>query len=272
MDGVLLNLAGIPLTVYSSDQRLFSWWLEEGGAQAISEQADQGIVVDLLGPYQDEYDCTVSPQAAWQDGRLVLEHPNYRASYHVLAGQGTAQVSGELALIAMIRTLFTVILVQHDGFVLHSSAIFRDNQAYIFSGQSGAGKSTVIKLTPQPILYSDEMSFLRRGTDGLFYLHDSPFRSEFYSQPQAPTAKLAGLFFLHQDQRDYVEKLAATHALTTTLSKLFFPVLTPNPYGVKLFQLIGDFLQQVSAYQLHFRKSPDFWRCIQHELSGQQES
>lgn len=267
MNGILLNLAGIPLTVYAEDQRLFPWWLAEGGAQLVSEPTGPGLFVELLGSYQDEYDFTVSPQAAWRDGQLILEHPNYRATYHVQAGQGRAVVSGELALIALIRTIFTVVLVHHDGFVLHSSAIFRDNQAYLFSGPSGAGKSTVIKLTPHPILYSDEMSFLRRGPDGVFYLHHCPFRSEFYSQPLAPTAKLAGLFFLHQDQQDYVKQLTAIDAIPTILSKLFYPALTPNPYGGQLLGLVGDFLQQVPSYQLHFRKSPDFWRCIQHELS-----
>jgi len=38
--------------------------------------------------------------------------------------------------------LFYRALMKYDGFMLHSSAVVKDGEAYLFSGQSGIGKST----------------------------------------------------------------------------------------------------------------------------------
>lgn len=45
--------------------------------------------------------------------------------------------------------LFMTILVQYDGFILHSAGVSINNKGYIFCGKSGSGKTTISNLFSQ---------------------------------------------------------------------------------------------------------------------------
>src|SRR5437773_8348802 len=55
--------------------------------------------------------------------------------------------------------------------------IFRDGKAYIFTGRSGAGKSTVASLSPEGSVLTDEISLLRRE-HGMWRAYGTPFWGE----------------------------------------------------------------------------------------------
>lgn len=45
-----------------------------------------------------------------------------------------------------MKLLVSIICVQFESILLHSSIVFRDNKALVFTGESGAGKSTLLRL------------------------------------------------------------------------------------------------------------------------------
>jgi hypothetical protein len=81
--------------------------------------------------------------------RLARNDPNF--SYildeaSMLLDSSGAEFHGvrhEYALDSLLRILLTMVLLPQRGFLLHAATVVRDGRAYVFTGRSGAGKSTV---------------------------------------------------------------------------------------------------------------------------------
>ncbi len=73
-----------------------------------------------------------------------------------------SQCFNEFALKHALMNLYSSFIVHHKwGLLIHSSCLKEGDKAFLFSGQSGAGKSTVVKLShPRPIL-SDEATVVK---------------------------------------------------------------------------------------------------------------
>lgn len=207
-------------------------------------------------------DCTIN------NDTLTIVHRYYEGSYNLTQNEGTVSVSSMFSLMAFIRLVVSVVIINRGGLALHSSCIFKNNRAHLFAGTSGSGKSTIVKLTDEPLLYSDEVTLVRKGQSGIFEVHHSPFRSEFHTDSLDSTEKIAGVFFLQQDSGVYLEPLPQTQALIKLLPNVFFPIVARNPFEQKIFQLCLDFLSQVRAMVMHFRKDNSFWRCIDEEFGN----
>ena len=70
-------------------------------------------------------------------------------------------------------------MLKFGGFYLHSSAVVRDGKAYLFSGQSGMGKSTHTRLWQEVFggdtrVINDDKPALR-CIDGIWYAYGTPF-------------------------------------------------------------------------------------------------
>lgn len=206
-------------------------------------------------------DCTINNHT------LTIVHPCYQGTYNLRQNEGTASVSSLFSLMAFIRLIVSVIIIDRGGLAIHSAGILKNNRAYIFSGPSGHGKSTIVKLTDNPRLFSDEVTLVRKDESGIFKVHHSPFRSEFHTESLDSTGKIAGMFFLQQDSSVYLESLPKTQALIKMLPNVFFPIIARNQFEPKIFQLCLDFLGQVKPVVMHFKKDNSFWRCIDEEFS-----
>lgn len=207
------------------------------------------------------------PVVTLRSGIFNIAHQLYTGTYDTNQEMGAVSVHNSFSLVAFIRLLVSVVLADRGGLAIHSSCIYRNNKVHIFSGPSGNGKSTVIKLTANPLLYSDEVTLVRKDAKGVFRVHHSPFRSEFHTKPLPPADKIAGIYFLEQDAGVYLEPLSQPESLIKLLPNIFFPVKERNPYEKKIFQLCCDFSCQVKAAVMHFRKDNLFWRCIGDDFS-----
>ena len=65
----------------------------------------------------------------------------------------------------ILRNVIQILLTENNGFILHASACVIDGKASLFTGFSGAGKSTVIKLlkTKYPALADDTVIIQKKG-------------------------------------------------------------------------------------------------------------
>src|SRR5213082_2416074 len=106
-------------------------------------------------------------------------------------------VRNQYALDSLLRVLLSWKLLGHRGFLLHAATVVRDGKAYIFTGRSGAGKSTVASLSPEGSVLTDEISLLRRE-HGMWRAYGTPFWGEFRAAGLNISAPLAGVFRLVQ--------------------------------------------------------------------------
>ena len=106
----------------------------------------------------------------------------------------------------MLRVLYATILPRVGGMLIHSCGLRHAEIGVVFPGRSGAGKTTLARKAPDADdVLSDELVALRRGDDGGWRVHGTPFWGDFerggISMRSWPLRTLA---FLAQAPRDTV--------------------------------------------------------------------
>ncbi|WP_347548691.1 hypothetical protein ABFG93_14275 [Pseudalkalibacillus hwajinpoensis] len=144
---------------------------------------------------------------------LIEVDPDYK--------EATLYVHDELALKHALMNLYSSFIVHHNwGLLIHSSCAIEKGKAHIFSGQSGAGKSTAAKLSHPRELLSDEASILKITDQGVT-VYNSPFNSELDSS-DLEEASLASIQLLHQSLSNRREKISKSDALLQLIDKVFY--------------------------------------------------
>jgi len=169
-------------------------------------------------------------------------------------------VRHEYALDSLIRILLTMVLLPQRGFLVHAATVVRDGRAYVFTGRSGAGKSTVASLSPAGTVLTDEISLLR-FSDGCWQAYGTPFWGEFRAAGQNEHYPIAGIYTLVQSAEDRVESLTKKEIIRALLPCVLF--FTPSVEANQdMLRLMLEFVTQVPCYRLHFRRDDGFWKVV----------
>ncbi len=169
-------------------------------------------------------------------------------------------VRHEYALDSLLRILLTMVLLPRSGFLLHAATVVRDGRAYVFTGRSGAGKSTVASLSPAGTVLTDEISLLR-FTDGHWHAYGTPFWGEFRAAGQNEHYPIAGIYTLVQAPEDRLEQLTTKEILRALLPCVLFFTSKPDA-NEELLRLLLGMVRQIPCYQLHFRRCREFWKVV----------
>jgi hypothetical protein len=148
----------------------------------------------------------------------------------------------------------------------------RQSDGFIFLGQSKAGKTTVAQMSID-IGYQtlgDDLNFILRDGNSGYRLAAAPSPIPLqagYSMQQPP---LKGIFKLVQDDSDFLVRMAPLQTARALSEGLFQQVPYVRRLSVQLaeqaFQTCCDVARTVPGYELHFRKSSDFWDVIDVEF------
>ncbi|CAM2978221.1 hypothetical protein PASE110613_10440 [Paenibacillus sediminis] len=232
--------------------------LREGALETV--EADLQVkVYDLYGKaYNDDQSVVIQET----DDSITFTRRDYMLTASLDYSQATIHTHDDFSLRHALLNLFSSWLIYHrKGLLVHSSCIVEHGKAWMFSGQSGAGKSTVAQLSlPRPIL-SDEATFVYIEDDGQVVIYDSPFRSEWEKPCELVSSPLAGIHFLIQSPDVYRVPLSKGDAFIQLLDKVFF--WKPNHFETaKMISICKQVMQAVPAYHLYFQKNDTFWERI----------
>lgn len=188
-----------------------------------------------------------------------------RADYLIVVDSDfkTASISvyDELALKHALMNLFSSFIVYHNwGLMIHSSCVIDNGKAYIFSGQSGAGKSTAAKLSYPRNLLSDEATLVKITEEDV-QIYNSPFRSEIEADSFSGNLSLASVQILFQALQNKRERVAKSDALFQLMDKVFFWPHSQEETS-RIMKLMTLLVKQVPVYELHFQKNNSFWELI----------
>lgn len=161
---------------------------------------------------------------------------------------------------AMVNLYSAFIARQQWGLLIHSSCLLEQNRAYMFAGHSGAGKSTVVRLSrPRPIL-SDEATIVKISDDGVV-IYNSPFRSDTELPDISGTYPLTAIQILRQSPDNRRLRMAGMEGLQSILHRVFYWAHDPEETK-KVFRMCKLLAEQVPVYELYFQKNNTFWEEI----------
>jgi hypothetical protein len=169
-------------------------------------------------------------------------------------------VRNEYALDSLLRVLLSWKLLSYEGFLLHAATIVRNGNAYVFTGRSGAGKSTTAAMSPEGSVLTDEISLLRRE-DGVWRAYGTPFWGEFKAAGSNTSAPVAGIYRLLQAAEHEVTPLSKRETLRMLLPNVLFFSSDPAA-NQRLLEILSRAAAEISSYNLAFRKDPAFWEVL----------
>lgn len=160
-----------------------------------------------------------------------------------------------------LRWVAADLVLDRGSFILHASGLERDGRAYVFFGPSGAGKTTVVQLSPGLRVLSDDLVLLTRR-DGAFEAACTPFSGSL-----AQVAKERGSFpvarvlHLRKALEDRTEPLSAARGAGALLAACPFVGHGERRFGT-LFPLVEELAREPGVAELYFRKDASFWNAV----------
>ncbi len=117
--------------------------------------------------------------------------------------------------------LFYDKLLDFNGMMLHASAVAIDGRAYLFSADSGVGKSTHTALWksvfPEAVIVNDDKPAIRL-LDGNLYVFGTPFSGKHDKSVNA-CFLLGGICFLERGEENFIEEISPKEALPLFLKQ-----------------------------------------------------
>lgn len=251
-----VEIGGIPIALSTSDDRFLDLLRQRYDGFVSSSRPEFELEFDLTptGPVSDA-DVRVRRQGeAW-----LLERGDFSARWDPRTGRGAVrQNANPYSLDSVLRILHSLILAQRGGFLLHAASAICDGRACLFSGVSGAGKTTITRLAPPDVtLLTDEISYVRPSAAG-YSAFGTPFAGELARAGENCTAPVSALFFLEKGPENRVDELSSAEAVRRLMRNILF-FAEDRGLVENLLATACDFVARVPIRRLTFYPDPSVW-------------
>jgi hypothetical protein len=238
---------------------------DKGFPDLLRERYD-GFLSSSPPEFELEFDLTGTGPASDDDVRVrreghewLIERGDFHARWDPRTGRGSVrQNANPYSLDSVLRILHSLILAERGGFLLHAASAISDGRACLFSGVSGAGKTTMTRLAPPDVtLLTDEISYLRPNPEG-YSAFGTPFAGELARAGENCTAPVSALFFLEKGPENRVHELSSAEAVRRLMRNILF-FAEDRGLVEKLLATACEFVARVPIRRLTFYPDARVW-------------
>jgi len=258
---VVVEIGGLPIRLR----------VDDAGFIDLLHKRYEGFVTTSREP-QFEFQIEVTPPGLIEPDEDVRVHRNsenwffdrgdFHAEWNPTSGQGKVrQTVNPYSIDCVLRIVHTLLLARTGGFLLHAASAMRNGRAFLFSGVSGAGKTTISRLAPPDVtLLTDEISYVVKES-GEYFGFGTPFAGELARVGENLRAPIAEVFLLAQGPANKIEPLDTAEAAHALLRNTLFFAEDPGMVN-SVFQSVCDFVRKVSVRRLTFVPNAEVWELI----------
>ena len=256
-----VEIGGIPIALSTCDD----------GFLDLLRQRYIGFLSSSSPEFELEFDLTGTVPLSDDDVRVrrdgdewLIERGDFHARWDPRAGRGSVrQNANPYSLDSVLRILHSLILAQRGGFLLHAASAISDGRACLFSGVSGAGKTTMTRLAPPGVtLLTDEISYLRPNAEG-YSAFGTPFAGELARAGENCTAPVSALFFLEKGPENRVHELSSAEAVRRLMRNILF-FAEDRGLVEKLLATACEFVARVPIRRLTFYPDARVWNEVRN--------
>jgi hypothetical protein len=234
-----------------------SFYLVQSGEDAGERETDLLVHIDEQGgePFHS-YDVRVQSD----DNYICYKRSDYTIRVNRSHTKASIYMYDEFAFKHALLNLYSSFVTYHGwGLLLHASCLEEAGQAYAFAGRSGAGKSTVVKLSQPRLVLSDEVAIVRVHKQDVT-VFNSPFRSETKSTERT-TRRLGGILILQPSNQIQRLPLRKPDGIFHMLNHLFYWSKDTRELN-KVLVMCKMLAERVPISQLNFQENDTFWEVI----------
>ena len=170
----------------------------------------------------------------------------------------------------IIGTEFYKKLLSYNGCLLHSSAVVVDNEAYLFSADSGIGKSTHTSLwlkylsEKNPYVINDDKPAIRIMENDI-YCYGTPFSGK-YDINENKRVKLKAICFIEQSDQNIIKKVETKEAINLFFRQTVTKLSKSNMN--KFFDILEIILKEIPIYKLSCNMSKEAVMLAYNTMKG----
>ena len=263
---LVIEIGGIPVRVNTTDPGFVTMLQDRyagyvlDSSQTGSRPAEIEFDVDLSVPTgsnpDEEVRVTRSPDL-W-----TITRGDFRAEWSPSTRLGRIRQSANpYSIDAVLRITHTLVLARQGGFLMHSASAIRNGRAFLFSGVSGAGKTTISRLAPpDATLLTDEISYVRKRGDG-YIAYGTPFTGELAKIGENVSAPLEALYLLAKGPENRIDPVAPGEAARSVLANMLF-FAEDEELVQATFHSAFEFASRVPVRRLTFVPDVRVWELI----------
>jgi hypothetical protein len=258
---VVIEIGGLPIEVQTTDpefERILRGRYHDYVRQEVVPQF--ALSVQLTAPDMSDPDADA---AVWLEGRKwKMVRGDFHATWSPIERRGqVTQSANPYSIDSVLRIVHTLLLAPEGGFLLHASSAVRNGKAFLFTGVSEAGKTTLARLAPPDVaLLTDEASYVRK-VDGRYFAYGTPFAGEFGEPGKNISAPIAALYLLKKAQENSIEQIDPAEAIQRLLRNVLFFARHADLVR-QVFDSVCAFVAAVPVYQLSFFPDQRVWELI----------
>ena len=258
---VVIEIGGLPIEVQTTDAAFERILMRRYGAYVRTDVASRfAFRVELTPP--DAFDPDADAEVWLDDAEWRIERGDFRARWNPAERKGQIfQSANPYSIDSVLRIVHTLMLAPEGGFLLHASSAVRNGKAFMFSGLSEAGKTTIARLAPEDVaLLTDEASYIRK-VDGQYMAYGTPFAGELGVPGKNISAPIAALYFLAKGPENLIEEISPAVAVRRLLRNILF-FAHDEKMVRQVFESACAFVATVPVFQLSFVPDQRVWELI----------
>jgi hypothetical protein len=258
---VVVDIAGFPVLLNASDEPL-ALLLRERYRHFLTPSADPAARLDLTVVPTPPRDDTPDLAVHHEGERWRMSRGDFVAEWNGATRHGfIRQTCNPFSTDSVLRIVHSIELCSEAGFLLHASSVVIDGCAYLFTGPSGAGKTTIAQLAPpEAILLTDEISCVRRTARG-WTAFGTPFAGELGTSGRRVSAPITALYRLEQGKTNRIEPLTPGEAVRTLMRNILF-FARDAAREQRILDTVCQLIAMVPIARLTFTREAGVWTTI----------
>ncbi len=201
------------------------------------------------------------------NGEVLFIHSHYAGlvNLHEKKGKLVLRTITVSSIETFLRICSSYFVSDFNGLVLHAATVENDGKGFIFCGKSECGKSTIARLSEKYLVFTDEISIIRR-IGNIYKVFSTPFWGEMQGgiADVNSSVKVETILFPRKSKEVYLEKVNSSNALLEIMKNTLF-FTNDNIRAQKIFELCHGIAEEIPCYELYFLPDASFWECILDE-------
>jgi hypothetical protein len=167
-----------------------------------------------------------------------------------------------------LAKIIAIYLNQHNGNIIHSSAIATKKHGFLFAGENDAGKTSILMLCPETNNLGEDLNFLfKKGNK--FFVQSFPLISALtnLNKKTLEPFELKAVFFLSKSKKIKLKKLARTEAIVKLLKNDIQGTFNFQKIKIKeRMTLYEELFKKIPAFTLYFPLKKGLWKKIERKI------
>ena len=235
--------------------------------------ADMNVFIDNPGKTTEEqgekylynYEGNADIEICLKKDKL----PQLYKDYLIKNNYTNEQFSFEDFLYCFVGSGFSRRILEHNGCVLHSSAVAVDGYAYLFSAHCGTGKSTHTSLwlkyfKERAVIINDDKPCIR-DVDGELYVYGTPWSGK-HDISTNDKFKLKAITFICRSDENWIREISKPEAISLFLTQTYRP--RDKKHMDLLLNMIDKIFSSVKVYKMGCNISEEAAELSYKVMSG----